>query len=123
MIITKEREERNRKAIANNTEGVQEEHAEFPKLLLEQEGMGRNEQEEIKRQSFSQTEMIMFMLYCASFIIVIYLQLSVTKSFAMNDAVKNAILSPNPTILSKLNGSFIDFSKIYVADDYWSWLT
>ena len=49
MIITKEREERNRKAIAHNAEGVQDEHAEFPKLLLEQEGMGRNEQEETKR--------------------------------------------------------------------------
>ena len=62
------------------------------------------------------------MLYCASFILVVYLQLSINTCYKMNDAVRQSLLTPNPTVLNLTNGSFIDFTQIYVADDYWSWL-
>ncbi len=43
MIITKEREERNRKALDHNGRGAQDEQSEFPKLILEEEGIGKNQ--------------------------------------------------------------------------------
>lgn len=80
MIITKERDEKN---LGRRTE--------FPKLIIEEENISKNDVEETAAKTLSSREIITFLLFCTFFIVVVYMQLNVESSYAMNSAIQKAL--------------------------------
>lgn len=84
MIITKEREDKTRRANrngdSNNANNASQNDksntglgAEFPKLILQEESVTHSEAAKDQVKTLSTREIIMFLLFCACFIVVVYL--------------------------------------------------
>ena len=84
MIITKEREEKN---LGKKTE--------FPRLIIDDESISKDEVEQQKAKTLSTREIITFLLFCTFFIVVVSMQLNISESYAMNSAITRAI-ADNP---------------------------
>lgn len=100
MIITKERDEKN---LGRRTE--------FPKLILEEENISKNDVEKAAGKTLSSREIITFLLFCTFFIIVVYMQLNISTSYAMNSA-----------IMLSLNSNSMKFLDINIESNYWLWM-
>ena len=99
MIITKEKDEKN---LGRQTE--------FPKLIIEEENINIKDVESSQDKTLSTREIITFLLFCTFFIIVVYMQLNIETSYAMNSAIKQT-LSSNETFL-----------EVNIEEDYWEWV-
>lgn len=71
MIITKERDDKLRRT-------------EFPKLILEDENISRQESIKNKDKTLTTREIITFLIFCGCFMIAVYMQLSIGDAYSMN---------------------------------------
>ena len=75
MIITKERDDKSfsRSGAGGASISAAYSRSEFPKLILEEDNISRNEVEKSVEKTLSTREIITFLLFCSFFIIVVYL--------------------------------------------------
>ena len=72
-------------------------------------------------QSLKTREIVLFGLFCVSFIIVVCLQLNISLCFNMNESINQFLLQPSETSLN-YTSDFINYDDINVEKDYWTWM-
>lgn len=106
MIITKERDDK------NFARGASAHHrSEFPKLILEDEAIAKNEVETSPEKTLTSREIITFLLFCTFFIIVVYLQVNIGDSYSMNNSIQIGLSEYKQ-----------QYREIKVEQGYWLWL-